>query len=187
MNTPIARLFAVSVVLFAVLVAFTSSWTVFGADDLQKNPKNRRELLEAQKIRRGTIRAADGTVLARSVRRSDGTSTPAATRRTTSSPTRSATRTPASAAPVSSAYDDDLTGRRDAPGTVFERLVGSDRRGDDVTTTLDPAAQRVAVQQLAGRTGSVVALDPRTGAVKVMATSRPTTPTPSATPPASKP
>jgi peptidoglycan glycosyltransferase len=40
--------------------------------------------------------------------------------------------------------------------------------GDDVYTTLDPSAQRVAVAGLAGRVGSVVALDPRTGAVKVM-------------------
>ena len=35
-------------------------------------------------------------------------------------------------------------------------------------TTLDPTAQRVALQQLNGQAGSVVALDPRTGAVKVM-------------------
>jgi peptidoglycan glycosyltransferase len=40
--------------------------------------------------------------------------------------------------------------------------------GDDVYTTLDAKAQRVAVQGLAGRTGSVVALDPRTGAVLAM-------------------
>ncbi len=33
---------------------------------------------------------------------------------------------------------------------------------------LDPAAQRVAAQQLAGRPGAVVVLDPRTGAIKVM-------------------
>ena len=70
---------------------------------------------------------------------------------------------------LESSYNDELTGRRDALGTVFERLVGADRRGDGVTTTLDPAAQRVALAQLGGRKGSVVALDPRTGAVKVMA------------------
>jgi peptidoglycan glycosyltransferase len=34
--------------------------------------------------------------------------------------------------------------------------------------TLDPSAQRVAAQQLAGRPGAVVVLDPRTGAIKVM-------------------
>jgi peptidoglycan glycosyltransferase len=34
--------------------------------------------------------------------------------------------------------------------------------------TLDPSAQRVAAQQLAGRPGAVVVIDPRTGAIKVM-------------------
>jgi penicillin-binding protein A len=71
MNAPIARLFVVVIVLFAVLVGFTSRWTVFGADALRDNPKNRRELLEEQKIRRGLIRAGDGTVLARSLKQPD--------------------------------------------------------------------------------------------------------------------
>ncbi len=44
----------------------------------------------------------------------------------------------------------------------------SNRVGDDVYTTLDPKAQRLALAGLAGRHGAVVALDPRTGAVKVM-------------------
>ena len=35
-------------------------------------------------------------------------------------------------------------------------------------STLDVTAQRVAAQQLAGRTGAVVVLDPRTGAIRVM-------------------
>jgi peptidoglycan glycosyltransferase len=35
-------------------------------------------------------------------------------------------------------------------------------------STLNPSAQRVAAQQLAGRPGAVVVLDPRTGAIKVM-------------------
>ena len=68
MNPPVMRLFALVVVLFGVLVAFTSRWTVFQADALRDNRLNRRELLQEQKIRRGTIRSADGKVLARSVR-----------------------------------------------------------------------------------------------------------------------
>lgn len=38
-------------------------------------------------------------------------------------------------------------------------------------STLDPRAQRVAVTQLAGRVGTVVALDPRTGAILALVTS----------------
>jgi peptidoglycan glycosyltransferase len=169
MNAPIARLFAVSVVLFAVLVAFTSNWTVFGAEGLQKNPKNRRELLEAQKIDRGAIRAGDGTVLARSARQPDGTYSRRYPQGGLFAHAVGYSYTRLGRAGLERFYDDELTGRQDALGTVFERLIGTDRRGDDVKTTLDPGAQRVALQQLAGRKGSVVALDPRTGAVKVLA------------------
>ena len=43
--------------------------------------------------------------------------------------------------------------------------------GDNVTLTLRPAAQRLALTQLAGRCGAVVALDAKTGAVYAMASS----------------
>ena len=37
-NTPIGRLFGLVLVLFALLVAFTSRWTVFEAEALRDNP-----------------------------------------------------------------------------------------------------------------------------------------------------
>ena len=57
-NAPIIRLFGLFLVLFAVLVAFTSRWTVFEAEALRENPNNRRVLFEEQRIKRGIIRAA---------------------------------------------------------------------------------------------------------------------------------
>ena len=59
-NAPIFRLFALFVVLFAVLVAFSSRWAVFGATRLRENPHNSRVVLEEQQIKRGVIRADDG-------------------------------------------------------------------------------------------------------------------------------
>jgi peptidoglycan glycosyltransferase len=169
MNAPIARLFVVVVVLFAVLVAFTSRWTVFDAHALRDNPKNHRQLIEEQKIRRGLIRAGDDTVLARSLEQPD----------------KSYVRTYPSGRLFSHAvgysfvrqgraglerfYDDDLAGRSGDLGSLLDRLSGSEQQGDNLVTSLNPAAQRVALQQLGGRKGAVVALDPRTGAIKVMA------------------
>lgn len=168
MNAPIARLFVVFVVLFAVLIAFTSNWTVFGAQQLQTNPKNRRELLEAQRIHRGAIRAADGTVLARSVPRPDRTYSRRYPEAGLFSPALGYAYTQLDRAGLESFYDDELSGRGNELGSLFERLTGTEREGADLRTTLDPGAQRVALQQLGGRKGSVVALDPTTGAVKVM-------------------
>jgi peptidoglycan glycosyltransferase len=169
MNAPIARLFVVVVVLFAVLVGFTSRWTVFDAHALRDNPKNHRQLIEEQQIHRGLIRAGDDTVLARSLKQPD----------------KSYVRTYPSGRLFSHAvgysfvrqgraglerfYDDDLSGRTGALGSLLDRLSGNEQTGDNLVTTLDPAAQRVALQQLAGRKGAVVALDPRTGAIRVMA------------------
>ena len=63
MNAPIFRLFVLFAVLFAVLIGFSSRWAVFGATGLRENPKNSRVVLEEQRIKRGIIRAADGTLL----------------------------------------------------------------------------------------------------------------------------
>ena len=169
MNAPIARLFVVFALLFGVLVFFTSRWTVLGAQELRDNPKNQRTLLAERKIRRGVIRAADGTLLARSVHNSDDTYS-----RTYPSGGLfphavgySFTRFGRSG--LERSYNRDLTGDRGELGSIIDELAGTEREGDDLHTTLDPAAQRVALQGLAGRKGSVVALDPRTGAVKVLA------------------
>ncbi len=68
MNRPIVRLYGLVVLLFALLIAFTSRWTIFEASSLRSNPLNARALLEQERIARGPILAANGTVLARSVR-----------------------------------------------------------------------------------------------------------------------
>ena len=153
MNEPISRLFGLVVVLFALLVAWTSRWTVFDAAALRANPLNKRSTLEEQRIPRGRILAADGTVLAYSTKRDHRPAarapTPATTRRTACSPTPSATTTPTSAAPASSSSTTArsptaTTGLR----TVLDQLLGRRRVGQDLYTNLDPAAQRVAYQAL---------------------------------------
>ena len=73
MNRPIIRLYGLVAVLFALLVAFTSRWTIFEASSLRENKLNARALLEQERVDRGPILAADGTVLARSVRGAEGT------------------------------------------------------------------------------------------------------------------
>ena len=169
MNAPIARLFVVCVVLFGVLVGFTSRWTVFQADALRDNPKNRRELLEEQKIRRGLIRAADDTVLARSLKQADDSYVRTYPPGRLFSHAVGYSYVRQGRAGLERFYDDQLTGRKNELGSLLDRLSGSEQEGDNLITALDPAAQRVALQQLGGRKGAVVALDPRNGAIRVMA------------------
>jgi peptidoglycan glycosyltransferase len=168
MNPPILRLFGVVVVLFASLVIFTSRWTVFEAQKLDNNSLNRRTLIDEEKIKRGQILAYDGTVLARSVPAPDHTWT----RTYPTGPLFAQAVGYSIAAKGESAglersRGTELRGIQTGLSSIFGQL-GSQRVGDDVYTALDSTAQRVAVGQLAGRDGSIVALNPRNGAVLVM-------------------
>jgi peptidoglycan glycosyltransferase len=169
MNAAIARVFVVFLVLFAVLVAFTSKWTVFGAEGLRDNPKNRRELLEDQKVRRGLIRAGDESVLARSIKQPDDSYVRSYPQGRLFSHAVGYNFVRQGRAGLERYYDDDLSGRSSDFGSLIDRLSGAQKEGDNLITSLNPAAQRVALQQLGGRKGAVVALNPRTGAVEVMA------------------
>ena len=60
MNRQIIKLFGFIVVLFAILVGFTSWWSVFDAKALKEKRANQRPLLEQQQIPRGRILADDG-------------------------------------------------------------------------------------------------------------------------------
>jgi peptidoglycan glycosyltransferase len=174
MNQPIVRLFGLVVLLFALLLAFTSRWAIFDAASLRENPLNARALLEQQRINRGRILAADGTVLARSVLTSPSEGT-----YERSYPTGEEFAHAIGYSYISlgrtglerfrNSYLNGQTGTN--LQRILDQLQGKPRQGDDVFTTLDPAAQQVANSQLAGREGAVVALDPRNGAVKVMASS----------------
>ena len=168
MNTPIIRLFGLVVLLFAVLVFATSWWTEFGAQRLRDNPLNRRQLLEDAKVKRGRILGDDGTVLARSVPAQGDTY-----RRIYPSSIFSHevgySFTNLGRAGLEQSRNTALTGQGGEVQSLIDQLSGRKKTGDDVVTNLDPAAQKVALQQLAGRKGSVVALEPSTGKVRVMA------------------
>jgi len=175
MSAPIMRLFGVIVLLFALLVAWTSRWTVFDAKALRDNALNARPLIAQLHVKRGAILAGDGTVLARSVRGRRGIYS-------RSYPTGSLFGHPVGYSDVALDQlsgierfrNDELSGQGGSElGSLADQLQGKRQEGDTVVTTLDPAAQRIATQalQASGSPGAVVALDPRTGAVEVMASS----------------
>src|SRR5690242_20958563 len=67
MNAQIVKLFAVIVLLFALLIGWTSRWTVFQAGALDNNQLNVRTLIDQLRIKRGRIFADNSPVLTRSV------------------------------------------------------------------------------------------------------------------------
>jgi len=172
LNRQIVQLFALFALLFAVLVAFTSRWTVFEADSLADNQYNRRPLIEEQQIPRGRIFASDGrTLLARSVPEGRGQSR-IYTRRY---PTGRTFAHPVGYSFITNgrrslelSRNDALSGEENEFESLFAGLEGRDREGFDVITNLDVAGTQAAVAGLAGRKGAVVAIEPQTGKVRVV-------------------
>ncbi len=60
MNRSIIRLFGVVILLFTVLIVWTSRWTVFNATALQNNSLNRLGFYASLKVKRGEILADNG-------------------------------------------------------------------------------------------------------------------------------
>jgi peptidoglycan glycosyltransferase len=171
MNRPVLRLYGLVVVLFGVLVAFTSRWTVFEAEALRDNELNRRELLQEQKIRRGTIRSADGKVLARAVPQRGDTFGRRYPTGELFAHAIGYSFTTIGRAGLERSRNEELTGERTELVTALESILGRSNEGDDVRTTLNAQAQQVAMDALAGsgHKGGLVAMSVKTGGVLAMA------------------
>jgi penicillin-binding protein A len=177
LNTPIIRIYTLFLLLFALLVYFTSKWTVFDAEKLEERTENRRPLIAEQQIERGRIETSDGELIAESVPVSGG-KRPIYARRY---PTGELFGNPVGYSfvevgrtGIESSENELLSGEENEFASILDQLRDQTRAGADLTLTLDAAAQRVAVQALQaavgpGVGGSVVAIEPATGAVKVMA------------------
>jgi penicillin-binding protein A len=172
-NRQIVKLFGLVVVLFGVLIGFTSYWAVFDAQALKEKEANKRPLLEQQQIERGRILAVDGTVLARSVAKGRGSNR------------RYVRRYPEGRLfghPIGYSFvrqgdsefekyhNDELVGNGSEFSSILDELRGKQQEGNDVVTNIDPEAQRVALAALeAEGFGAVVAIEPSSGRVRVLA------------------
>ncbi|HET7454594.1 MAG TPA: penicillin-binding transpeptidase domain-containing protein [Solirubrobacterales bacterium] len=180
MNRQIVKLFAFIVVLFGVLVGFTSYWSVFDAEALKEKDANKRPLLEQQQIRRGRILTADGTVIAKSVAKGRG----AEKRFVRRYPEGSLFGHPIGYSFVrfgdsefEQFHNEELVGEENEFSSILDELTGGTQEGNDIVTNIDTEAQRTALADLeeAGF-GAVVAIVPQTGEVKVMASNAPYNP-----------
>lgn len=170
MNRQIRRLGVTMLVIYGALFVQLNVVQVFKADEYRRHPANRREILRDFGKPRGQILAADGTVLARSV--PDTGSFPLRREYPTGDLFAHLTGYYSfsfGSEGVERSYNDDLAGRT---GTVtvegLSKLLVEEDRTADVTLTVSPAVQQVAKDALGDKRGSVVAIDPRTGAVLAM-------------------
>ncbi len=166
MNKAMSRVFIVAVVLFVALVVNLTWIMVVRAQWFQDRPENKRSIAKEMKIKRGDIVAYDGSVIAGTERRSgyyyrdypSGTFAPQLIGYDSLQYGRSG---------IESQLNDQLTGQASDLGVQnwVDKLLGRRPTGANVKLTLVPAVQKVAQQQLQGKRGAIVVLDPKTGAL----------------------
>ncbi|WP_370325911.1 peptidoglycan D,D-transpeptidase FtsI family protein [Euzebya sp.] len=164
-------------VLFGLLFLNLNWLQVIRADDLAEDPRNRRQLLAEYDIRRGSITVGRGGAQ-QTIASSRETDDQLRFLREYAEPELYAHVTGFHSfifgrSQLEQRYNDFLQGS--SPEALFrnlgDALQGRERQGDTVVTSIDPQVQAAAAQALAGQTGAVVALDPRTGDVLAMVSS----------------
>jgi peptidoglycan glycosyltransferase len=174
-NASITKLYTFLLILFVALVALTSNWTVFDAEELEASSENKRPLFEEQQIARGEIRTVDGEVLAVSEPQGKGQSrifvrdypqgelfgNPVGYDFITQGRTG-----------IEQSENDVLVGESNEFATIIEQIRGATQQGSNLTVTLDASAQRLATDLISQQgPGSLVAIEPSTGAVRAMVSS----------------
>jgi peptidoglycan glycosyltransferase len=179
MNREVSRLALAGLTLIVALIVGTTYWQTWAAAGLADRQDNAIQRVAQFTIRRGLIYLADGRrVLASNVPKRVGGRTLYFRRyprgRLTAHVVGYSTQG-RSQAGLERSMNDYLVGANANLSTVLDttidRLTGATVTGNDLVLTLDANAQRVATEQLAGKCGSAVALDPRTGRVLAMASS----------------
>ena len=179
MNPQIIRLTYVSLVLVAVLVVMTTYWQTWAAASLAERQDNSIRRVAEFSIDRGLIFSFEPRKrLARNRQRViDGRTL--FFRRYPYGPLAAHvvgySTVGRSRTGLERSLNDFLTASNSSLSTVFDKtldeLRGKTVQGNDVVTTLDLDAQEVANEALGTNCGAVVALDPRTGKLLVMASS----------------
>jgi peptidoglycan glycosyltransferase len=178
-NSQLNKLALVAVLLLAVLIGATTYWQAWAAGSLAAKQDNAIQLVSQFEVARGLIFAANGkTVLAadRKVKRSGQTfffrryPSHGLAAQTIGYSTSALSQTG-----LELSLNDFLTGSTtnlsNAIQRTLDRLGGGTVYGDNVTLTINAGAQALAQQLLGNRCGAVVAMNPHTGAVYVMASS----------------
>jgi peptidoglycan glycosyltransferase len=179
MNRQIVRLTYVALLLVGVLVVMTTYWQTWAAASLADRQDNSVKRVAEYSIDRGAIvvrqpfarlarnrarKVEDKTLFFR--RYPQGPLTAHVVGYSTVGRSRTG---------LERSLNDYLTASNTNLSTVFDKaldeLRGKTVKGNEVVLNLDLDAQEVALEALGDNCGAVVALDPRTGKVRVMASS----------------
>jgi peptidoglycan glycosyltransferase len=179
MNRQISALALVALVLLAALIAATTYWQAWAAPGLAARQDNSIQRVAQFRIKRGLIYASDGkTVLARNRAVHGGGQTLYFRTYPThgfASQTIGYSTQGRARAGLERSENAYLTASNANLGTIFDKLTdnlkGATVTGNNLVLNLHVGVQRLAESALRGKCGAAVMLNPKTGAVYVMASS----------------
>jgi peptidoglycan glycosyltransferase len=175
LNRQLNRLAVVSVALLVALVVASTYWQAWAAPGLQDRQDNAIQRVVQFTVARGLIQSNGAIFAANKKKKVSGQTLyfrryPQHKLAAQAIGYSTASR---SQAGLEKSMNDYLTGSNTNLSNAFKReldkLGGGTVKGNSLQLTINPAAQRIAEQQLGSRCGAVVAMNVHTGAVYVMA------------------
>ncbi len=161
-NRRIIRVLIVISGLFLALLTYLLYFNLFKAETVSTNPYNRRQWDDERYVTRGTIYDSKGLVLAETVEDGDSVKREYSQGRLYSHVIGYCSKVYGKSL-LERAYDSELLGKGDLD--IFQ---GDKKNGFDLNLTIDNSIQKYAYEQLRGKRGALVAVDPQTGAVLAM-------------------
>ncbi len=161
-NKKIIRVLIVISALFLALLTYLLYFNLFQADNVSTNPYNRRQWDDERYVTRGTIYDKNGLVLAETVENGDTIQRVYPQGRLYSHVIGYCSQVYGKSL-LEREYDGELLGKGD-----LDLFQGDKKKGFDLNLTIDNSVQKYAYEQMKGKKGAIVAMNPKTGAVIAM-------------------
>lgn len=162
-NKRIIRVLIVISALFLALLSYLLYFNMFQAEKVSTNAYNRRQWDDERYVIRGTIYDSEGLVLAETQENDDKTAVRKYPQGRLYSHIIGYCSQVYGKSLLERAFDSELLGKGD-----IELFQGDKKRGFDLNLTINNSVQKYANEQMHGKKGALVALNPKTGAVLAM-------------------
>lgn len=169
-NKKIVHVITFVSLLFLSIIVYLTYIQIFEAESIAKNTYNKRQWAREDNSIRGTIYDRFGVVLAETKVGEDGTMTRIYPHKRLYSHAIGYSSKQYGKTGVESYYNNqllNLTGDGTV-GRIKDTITGEPIKGHNLMLTLDHDLQKMAESLLKGKTGSIVALNPKTGEVLAM-------------------
>lgn len=162
-NKRIIHVLVVVSAMFLALLTYLMYFNMFKAEDVASNPYNRRQWDDERFVTRGTIYDSNGLVLAETVTDDNGNTKRVYSQGKLYSHVIGYYSQVYGKSLIEKEFDGYLLGKGD-----ISLFPGDKKKGFDLNLTIKNSLQKYAYEQMRGRRGALVALDPNTGAVLAM-------------------